>query len=98
VYPTIENETGALLTVDTFQAPPGLGHLYAYLLENGFIEGIRNYNRDVLTIRSADILRRIKAGDPSWEQLVPAPVVEIIRRDGLCGARSAAPGDLERTK
>jgi hypothetical protein len=85
-HPSMDNGNGAIVTAETFQPPAGLEHLYAYLLTNGFIEGIHNYNKDVLPIRSTDVLQRIKAGDPSWEKLVPAPVVEIIKRDGLCGA------------
>jgi hypothetical protein len=86
VHPSLDNKTGALLTAENFAAPAGLEHLYAYLRENGFIEGLQQYNPEVLRIRSEDILNRIKTGDPSWQGLVPPPVVEIIKRDGLCGS------------
>jgi hypothetical protein len=85
VYPSLKTSTGEIITAETYTPPARLKHLYAHLIENGFIEGIRNYNKDVLPIRSADILARIQARDPSWETLVPPPVVAIIKRERLCG-------------
>jgi hypothetical protein len=85
VYPSLKTSTGEIITAETYTPPARLKHLYAHLIENGVIEGIRNYNKDVLPIRSADILARIQARDPSWETLVPPPVVAIIKRERLCG-------------
>jgi hypothetical protein len=85
VYPSLNFATGGIITAQTFPVAPPLKHLYAHLLENGFVEGIGNYNKDFLRIRSRDVLDLIKAGDASWEQLVPPPVVEVIKRQGLFG-------------
>jgi hypothetical protein len=85
VYPSLNFETGELVTAETFPVAPQLKHVYAHLLENHFIEGIRNFNKDAVRIRSHDILDQIQAGDASWQKLIPPPVVEIIRRDGLFG-------------
>jgi len=67
-----------------------LRHLYAHLLENRFIQGIRNSSSDLLPIRSRDVLAKIQTGDPSWEQLVPPVIAEIIKRDALFGYRPSA--------
>ncbi len=32
---------------------------------------------------SRDALQRIREGDPSWERILPEPVVELIKRQGL---------------
>ena len=66
---------------------PQLTHLYAHLRENRFIQGIENSSAELLAIRSADVLARIRTGDSSWEQLVPPVIAEIIKRDGLLGYR-----------
>jgi hypothetical protein len=89
VHPSLNFEDGSIVTAENFAVAPELKHLYAYLLENGFVQGIQNYNRDVLSIRSGDLLNKIRTGDESWEKQVPPPVVEIIKREGLygCGAR-----------
>jgi hypothetical protein len=85
VYPHLDLASGHRLTVENFPVLPQLRHLYAYLRENGFIQGIQNSSADLLSIRSQDVLSKIRSGDPSWEQLIPQPVVEIIKRDGLFG-------------
>jgi hypothetical protein len=62
-----------------------LKHLYAHLLENGFVQEIQKFNPELLPIRRRDVLAKIQAGDPSWERLVPPPIVEIIKRERLFG-------------
>ena len=56
-------------------------------ISNRFIQGIRNFNASLLPLRSRDVLTKIQSGDASWEQLVPPPIVEIIKRDRLFGFR-----------
>jgi len=85
VYPSLDLESGRVITGENFPVAPHLAHLHAYLLENGFIQCIGNYQPALLPIRSQDVLARIRSGDPSWEPLVPQPIVEIIKRHGLFG-------------
>ena len=87
VYPHLDLASGHKLTVENFPIPPQLTHLYAHLRENRFIQGIENSSAELLAIRSADVLARIRTGDSSWEQLVPPVIAEIIKRDGLLGYR-----------
>ena len=91
MYPSFNFVSGEIVTAESFAVAPHLKHLYAHLLENRFIEGIRNFKSDVLRIRSNDILEQIRSGDPAWEKLVPPPVVEIIKREKLfgCGEKGA---------
>ena len=89
VYPHLDLASGHKLTVENFPIPPQLRHLYAYLRENRFIQGIPNSNAELLAIRSQDVLAKIRSGDASWEQLVPPPIAEIIKRDGLFGYRAS---------
>jgi hypothetical protein len=98
VYPSINLETGAILNAENFPIAPNLKHLYAHLLENRFIQSIRNFNPALLPIRSRDVLSRIQSGDVGWEKLVPTPIVEIIKRDRLFGyqpGRRLAAGELK---
>jgi hypothetical protein len=98
VYPHLNLETGQTLTADTFPVPPHLKHLYAHLLENRFIQGIRNFNASLLPIRSRDVLVKIQSGDATWEQLVPPAIVEVIKRNGLFGYRESAERGVEALK
>jgi hypothetical protein len=86
VFPSLDFESGRVVEADNYPIAPRLKHLYAYLLENRFIQGLRDYDASVLPIRSKDILERIGSGDPSWEGQVPPPIVERIKRDRLFGA------------
>jgi hypothetical protein len=88
VYPHLDLETGQRLTTQTFPVPGNLKHLYAHLLENRFIQDLRNFDPGLLPIRRRDVLARIQAGDPAWEELVPPPIVEIIKRERLFGYRA----------
>ena len=85
VYPSLDRTTGKITTVENMDVAPHLRHLYAYLVENQFVENIRNYNPDYLAIYSRDVLDKITACDPSWEKLVPPPVAQVIKDKRLFG-------------
>ncbi|MFZ4774361.1 MAG: TonB-dependent receptor, partial [Terrimicrobiaceae bacterium] len=83
-YPRLMPD-GEIVTADNFKMAPNLTHLYAHLLENKFIEGIRDFHADYLPIRSADVLALIRKGDPAWKKMVPAEVAAIIQDRHLFG-------------
>jgi hypothetical protein len=85
VYPALDRKTGGITTVENMEVAPNLRHLYAHLVENRFVENIRNYNPDYLPIYSRDVLDKIKAGDGSWEKLVPPPIAQVIKTKRLFG-------------
>jgi hypothetical protein len=85
IYPLLEPKTGALITAGNLQVAPHLRHLYAYLLENRFIEALRDYDEKSLPILSRDVLAKIRAGDAAWEAAVPPQVAKIIRERKLFG-------------
>jgi hypothetical protein len=85
VYPHLELDSGAMLTADNYPIPSRLRHLYAHLLENRYIQPIRNFHPDLLRIRRREVLAQIESGAPSWEQSVPPPIVQIIKQNRLFG-------------
>ena len=85
VYPSLDFATGQVVTAENFAIAPPLRHLYTHLRENRCIRSLEQFNPDFLPIRSRDVLDKIKAGDPSWEKLVPPPIVAVIRRKRLFG-------------
>ncbi|GAB5562032.1 MAG: hypothetical protein SynsKO_36790 [Synoicihabitans sp.] len=74
-----------LVTARNLQVAPRLHNLYAHLMENHYLECITGFNSDILDIFSRDVLQRIKSDDPTWEEMVPQPVVDAIKRNGLFG-------------
>ena len=85
VYPVRDAATGQTITVETLQVDPHLRHLYAYLLENEFITGLQNRNPEYLSISPPRVLAKIQSGDASWENDVPPPTVEAIKRGKMFG-------------
>lgn len=87
VYPLKDLSTGRIETVDNATIAENLRFLYRHLVERGQIKGLDNTDERLLHIFSADVLQRIQAGDPSWEEMVPAPIADVIRRRRLFGFR-----------
>jgi hypothetical protein len=87
VYPTRDPVTGAIQSLERAPVPPPWHHLRALLLEIGRVEAIRGYDESYLSIRTPDVLARIQRGDPSWEQMVPTAVAQIIKAENLFGWR-----------
>ena len=89
VYPWRDPVTGKVTTAESMRVAPHLQNLYTYLIENRCLESIKKHNVEYLPIFSRDVLARIQTYDPSWETMVPPPVVEIIKRDNLFGFRES---------
>jgi hypothetical protein len=87
VYPLLDRTSGVLTTVHNLPVAPELRKLYEYLVERKCIVPLENYNADYLPIFSRDVIERIKAGDPTWSESVPAEVAEVIKRRGFFGYR-----------
>jgi hypothetical protein len=77
--------SSVLLTAKNLQVDSHLSNLYAHLLENHYIECIVGFDKNILNIFSRDVLQRIQNRDPSWELMVPEPVVTAIKKRGLFG-------------
>src|SRR5436190_9742097 len=91
VYPMVDEETGELVTATKLEVAPNLRSLFRYLIENGFIGEIADYNPQYLGIHPPEALRKLQCGDPRWEQMVPVEVAEIIKNRGFFGYRSLNP-------
>ena len=89
VYPSLDEAAGAVITAENFAAPAHLKHLYAHLLQNGSIRGVRNSRADLLPIRARIVLEEIQAGNPDWEKKVPPAIVEVVKRKQLFGYAEA---------
>lgn len=86
-----------LINARNLQVSEHLRNLYDHLLENHYIDCIVGFDPAILDIFSRDVLQRINAGDASWEQMVPGPVAEAIKKRGLFGfknggSRAGLPG------
>jgi hypothetical protein len=89
VYPLLDAKNGSLITAANLRVEPNLRHLHAYLIENRYIEGLRDYDEKALSVFSRDVLQKIRSGDTSWDNMVPAQVAEMIRKRKLFGCKAA---------
>jgi hypothetical protein len=96
-YPEQEPSTGALVTAGNLRVAPHLRHLYEYLLENRYLEGLRDVDERSLPIHSRDVLARLRRGDETWEAMVPADAVALIKSRHLLGYASEETPDAVST-
>ena len=89
VYPLEDEKTGELITARRLEVAPNLRHLYQYLIDNGFIQEITDYDPEYLKIFPVDVLAKMRAGDPSWEAMVPPEVSRMIKARGFFGYRES---------
>ncbi len=88
VYPYLDPATKALRKVENAEISPHVRSLYRHLVDGGKIKQLDEYNEAALHIFSRDILKRIKAEDPSWTPMVPAEVAEMIMAQRFFGYRT----------
>ena len=87
VYPFTNRATGELMTVENLDLPPDRKPLFDFAVRAGRIVGLTNHNPDYLTIDSRTVLELIASGNPTWEKMVPEPVVQLIRERRLFNCR-----------
>jgi hypothetical protein len=85
VYPLRPHQKDELKTVQNVEIPGPLKPLYEYLSNRGSFVQLDNFNPDYLPIFSRDVLKRIAAGDDTWETMVPKEVAEVIKRRRFFG-------------
>ena len=59
---------------------------FKHLIDRGLIEQLENHDTSCLEVFSRGVLAKIAEGDESWESMVPAEVVEVIKSCGYFGA------------
>ena len=87
VYPWLDPASQKLNTVSNLDVAPELRKLFGYLVERGSIVQLENYNPQILHIFTPEVLRRIKDGDASWENMVPPEIAEVIKQRGFFNYR-----------
>jgi hypothetical protein len=87
VYPLRETQTGELVTVENVELSPAIRSLYAHLVDHGRVRQLKRFDETVLHIFSRDVLKRIAAGDMSWQGMVPEAVAKIIQAKRFFGYR-----------
>lgn len=90
VYPMIDEHTGNVLTATQLDVAQNLRSLFRYLVDNEFIEEIRDYNPEYLRTHPPEALKKLQSGDTEWEKMVPPEVIEMIKKQRFFGYRESA--------
>lgn len=90
LYPTHDPVTGEMYNSKNLPVPKRVRPLYEYMMYNGRILDLEDYNPNVLDIFSKDVLKKIRRGQSGWEDEVPSYVDNIIKEHGLFGWKKEA--------
>ncbi|BCG65820.1 MAG: hypothetical protein methR_P3683 [Methyloprofundus sp.] len=85
IYPFKDTEKEELITVNNFQPPKKLEHLYKHLQDNGYLVGLENVDESLLDINPVQVHEDIIKGRGDWESKVPESIVELIIKKRLLG-------------
>ncbi len=85
LYPFKNPKTGEIQHSGNIRIHPRVKPLYDYLMFNKRVVDLMDYDESVLGIFSKEVLKRIKAGEPGWEEMVPTYVDIIIKKNKLFG-------------
>lgn len=79
VCPSLDPQSGELLTVNDLKVERHLRHLYKHLMENGYLRNLDAIERNHLSIYSDQVLEQIRNDDAEWRAKVPEKVFNIIQ-------------------
>lgn len=86
IYPMkTSGQENKLITVESFNPPKTLRHLYQHFLENGYLIGLKNADESLLDINPAEVHADIKKGRGAWENKVPESIAKMIIDKKLLG-------------
>jgi hypothetical protein len=87
VYPMLNEKSGKIISATQIKVAKNLRSLFQHLLDNECIQEITDYQPEYLRIHPPDVLAKLQAGDSSWERMVPAEVVHMIKQHEFFGYR-----------
>ena len=87
IYPLKSSGQKKLVTLENFEPPKNLQHLYQHLIANRYLIGLNDVDEKLLDINLANISAEIQKGRGKWEEDVPEAVSEIIIKKKLLGFR-----------
>jgi hypothetical protein len=70
--------------VENLDVPHEAATLHRHLVERRRIEGIEDYDPELLSVRSEEVREHIRSGG-DWESLIDPETIDLIKRNGLFG-------------
>ena len=85
LYPFKDPETGELITSDNLKVHPRMKELYKFFKYNGKVVDIEEYDPEILSIFSREVLQMIIDGKSGWEDMLPERTTAMIKEQHLFG-------------
>ncbi len=85
LYPFKDPETGELITSDNLKVHPRMKELYKFFKYNGKVVDIEEYDPEILSIFSREVLQMIIDGKTGWEDMLPPRTTAMIKEHHLFG-------------
>ncbi len=85
LYPFKDPETGDLITSDNLKVHPRMKELYKFFKYNGKVVDIANYDPEILSVFSREVLQMITEGKTGWEDMLPERTAAMIKKQHLFG-------------
>ena len=85
LYPFKDPETGELITSDNLKVHPRMKELYKFFKYNGKVVDIEEYDPNILSIFSREVLQMIIDGKTGWEEMLPKRTTAMIKDHHLFG-------------
>jgi hypothetical protein len=79
----ITESTNGLINVENLLVADNLRNLYKYIRENGFLETIKEFNRENMKFFSRDIFDQITQRKDGWKDNLPESVANMIESKNL---------------
>lgn len=85
MYPYKDKETGVYINSDNLKVHPRIKELYKFFKINGRLIDIEDFNPDILSIFSREVLKMIQEGQDGWQEMLPSGIAEMIEEKRLFG-------------
>ena len=83
LYPMKDPETGEFTTSENLKVHPRMKELYKFFKYNGRVVDIQDYDPEILTIFSREVLHMISNNVEGWEKLLPEDTGKLIKELNL---------------
>ncbi|TRZ45345.1 TonB-dependent receptor [Robertkochia solimangrovi] len=83
LYPMIDPDTGLVITSNNLKVHPRMKELYKFFKYNGKVVDIFDFEQDILSIFSREVLKLIANGEDGWEEMLPKGIADLIKQKNL---------------
>lgn len=90
LYPMLD-ENGNLMNSENLKVHPRMKELYKFFKYNGKVVDISDYDPNILSVFSREVLRKIANNEEGWETMLPEGIAKLIKQKCLFGCLTEAP-------